>query len=78
MLDTGSTDLILLTDQTDGCKNKSDCSGPIFAPQKSKTYEGSDEQASGSYSDGTAWKRNFANDTFTFGDATLDSFSLSP
>ncbi|KAF5667301.1 aspergillopepsin [Fusarium heterosporum] len=76
MLDTGSTDLILITDNLESCKKEGACTGPLFSPDKSKTFQEFDEQASGSYGDGTAFQGYYANDTFSFGDTALEQFKF--
>ncbi|CVK85964.1 related to YPS1-aspergillopepsin [Fusarium mangiferae] len=57
------------------CKKK-DCQGGIFNPEKSETFEWSDEQVSGSFGSGESWEGEYANDTFTLGSSTLNSFQF--
>ncbi|KAI1035535.1 hypothetical protein LB504_006022 [Fusarium proliferatum] len=74
-IDTGSSDLLVLTNQIKTCKKK-DCQGGIFNPEKSETFEWSDEQVSGSFGSGESWEGEYANDTFTLGSSTLDFFQF--
>ncbi|PNP76489.1 hypothetical protein FNYG_09908 [Fusarium nygamai] len=57
------------------CKEQ-DCQGGIFNPEKSDIFEWGDEQVSNSFGSGQSWKGNYANDTFTLGSITLDSFQF--
>ncbi|KAF5683520.1 aspergillopepsin [Fusarium denticulatum] len=74
-IDTGSADLLVLTNKVETCKEQ-DCQGGIFNPEKSDTFEWGDEQVSNSFGSGQSWKGNYANDTFTLGSITLDSFQF--
>ncbi|KAG4255819.1 hypothetical protein FPRO03_04767 [Fusarium proliferatum] len=74
-IDTGSSDFLVLTNQIKTCKEK-DCQGGIFNPEKSDSFEWSDEQVSGSFGSGESWEGEYANDTFTLGSSTLDSFQF--
>ncbi|KAF4998729.1 hypothetical protein FGRMN_3055 [Fusarium graminum] len=76
MLDTGSTDLVLVTDKLEPCKKEGGCTGPLFSPDKSKTFRELNEQVSGTYGDGTAFQGYFANDTISFGDTVLEPFKF--
>ncbi|KAF4441017.1 aspartic-type endopeptidase OPSB [Fusarium acutatum] len=74
-IDTGSADLLVLTNKIETCKEK-DCQGGIFNPEKSDTFKWGDEQVSNSFGSGQSWKGEYANDTFTLGSSTLDSFQF--
>ncbi|RGP78828.1 hypothetical protein FLONG3_3027 [Fusarium longipes] len=76
-VDTGSADLLVLTDEIEACKKK-DCRGGIFSVSESRTFEwvDSEDEASGSFGSGESWSGYYANDTFTFGDVTLDGFQF--
>ncbi|KAI7771420.1 hypothetical protein LZL87_010860 [Fusarium oxysporum] len=74
-IDTGNSDLLVLTNEIETCKEKG-CLGGIFNPEKSNTFEWSDEQVSGAFRIGESWEGVYANDTFTLGSSTLDSFQF--
>ncbi|KAF5565855.1 aspartic-type endopeptidase [Fusarium napiforme] len=74
-IDTGSADLLVLTNQVESCKEQ-DCQGGIFNPETSDTFEWGDKQVSNSFGSGQRWKGTYANDTFTLGSITLDSFQF--
>ncbi|KAL9564661.1 hypothetical protein ACKAV7_011113 [Fusarium commune] len=74
-IDTGNSDLLVLTNEIETCKEKG-CLGGIFNPEKSNTFEWSDEQVSGAFGSGESWEGVYANDTFTLGSSTLDSFQF--
>ncbi|KAF5252857.1 hypothetical protein FANTH_2181 [Fusarium anthophilum] len=57
------------------CKEK-DCQGDIFDPEKSDSFESSEEQVCNSLGSGESWEGEYANDTFTLGSSTLDSFQF--
>ncbi|KAF4499591.1 aspartic-type endopeptidase OPSB [Fusarium agapanthi] len=70
-----SSDLLVLTNQIETCKEK-DCQGGIFNPEKSDSFESSEEQVSGSFGSGESWEGEYANDTVTLSSSTLDSLQF--
>lgn len=67
-LDTGSSDLVLLTTYVDKCKNSPDeCSGGAFDSDKSSTLAWTEEVTSGSYADDDGYSGYYARDKFTIG-----------
>lgn len=77
-LDTGSADLLVLTDEIEVCKNKSECVGNVFSTGKSRTLQwvDSEPEVSGAFGSGETWSGYYANDTFTYGDATIDGLQF--
>ncbi|KAL4727958.1 hypothetical protein ACLX1H_004660 [Fusarium chlamydosporum] len=77
-LDTGSADLLVLTDEIEVCKNKSECVGNVFSTGKSRTLQwvDSEPEVSGAFGSGETWPGYYANDTFTYGDATIDGLQF--
>ncbi|RBR09342.1 uncharacterized protein FIESC28_09950 [Fusarium coffeatum] len=78
-IDTGSADLLVLTDEIEACTGKeAQCTGNVFSTGKSRTFDwlDSESQASGSFGSGETWSGYYGTDTFTLGDATIDNFQF--
>ncbi|KAJ4138544.1 hypothetical protein NW768_002386 [Fusarium equiseti] len=78
-IDTGSADLLVLTDEIEACKGKeAQCTGNVFSTGKSRTFGwvDSEPEASGSFGSGESWSGYYGKDTFTLGDATIDNFQF--
>ena len=75
IVDTGSNDLLILTNNIQECvNNASDCHGGVVNSKDSSTWKWTQEQVSGSYGSGEGFVGNYATDTFGVGDATIKDF----
>ena len=77
-LDTGSADLLVLTNNIQTCANSpKDCAGGVADASKSSTWTWTKETVSGSFGSGEAWSGNYATDTLVIGGATLKDFQFA-
>lgn len=76
LVDTGSSDLLVLTNNIAACNDVATCNGGVVDASKSSTWMWTQDAVSGSFGSKEAWEGTMAHDTLVIGGANIPNFTF--